>query len=115
MGRKGDFSSKAGSEKVKSGPGRKTKKQKPPSFPQERQLKEQDPEKKLSSRQKARAKKRAEKKAGTYKPKKKVVSDSDEEEEDDEMDVEGPGSETRSLAAVTSAATDVPPCLQSGV
>merc|ERR1719153_762133 len=47
---------------------------------------EQDPEKKLSSRQKARAKKRAEKKAGTYKPKKKVVSDSDDEEEDDEMD-----------------------------
>ena len=86
MGRKGDFSSKAGSEKVKSGPGRKTKKQKPPSFPQEKQLKEQDPEKKLSSRQKARAKKRAEKKAGTYKPKKKVVSDSDDEEEDDEMD-----------------------------
>jgi len=86
MGRKGDFSSKAGSEKVKSGPGRKTKKQKPPSFPQEKQLKEQDPEKKLSSRQKARAKKRAEKKAGTYKPKKKVVSDSDDEEEDDEVD-----------------------------
>jgi len=86
MGRKGDFSSKAGSEKVKSGPGRKTKKQKPPSFPQEKQLKEQDPEKKLGSRQKARAKKRAEKKAGTYKPKKKVVSDSDDEEEDDEMD-----------------------------
>ena len=89
MGRKGDFSSKAGSEKVKSGPGRKTKKQKPPSFPQEKQLKEQDPEKKLSSRQKARAKKRAEKKAGTYKPKKKVVSDSDDEEEDDEVDDTG--------------------------
>ena len=65
MGRKGDFSSKT-SEKVKSGPGRKTKKQKPPSFPGEKQLKEQerDPEKKPGSRQKARAKKRAEKKAG---------------------------------------------------
>ena len=87
MGRKGDFSSKT-SEKVKSGPGRKTKKQKPPTFPGEKQLKDQsrDPEKKPSSRQKARAKKRAEKKAGTYVPKKKVVSDSDEDEEDDELE-----------------------------
>ena len=95
MGRKGDFSSKT-SEKVKSGPGRKTKKQKPPSFPGEKQLKlqDRDPEKKPGSRQKARAKKRAEKKAGTYVPKKKVVSDSDEEEDDDEMEnEEGPEKE----------------------
>jgi len=94
MGRKGDFSSKT-SEKVKSGPGRKTKKQKPPSFPGEKQLKEQerDPEKKPGSRQKARAKKRAEKKAGTYVPKKKVVSDSDDCEDDEMEDVENPGKE----------------------
>ena len=94
MGRKGDFSSKT-SEKVKSGPGRKTKKQKPPSFPGEKQLKEQerDPEKKPGSRQKARAKKRAEKKAGTYVPKKKVVSDSDEDEDDEMEDAAGPEKE----------------------
>ena len=60
----GGYNSPKTSEKVKSGPGRKTKKQKPPSFPGEKQLKEQerDPEKKPGSRQKARAKKRAEKK-----------------------------------------------------
>jgi len=82
MGRKGDFSSKT-SEKVKSGPGRKTKKQKPPAFPEERKLKksENDPEKKMGSRQKARAKKRAEKKAGTYVDKKKLKKMEDEEEE----------------------------------
>jgi len=51
MGRKGDYT-----EKVKSGPGRKAKKQKPPTFANEHLLKSGE-EKKLSSRQKKRAKK----------------------------------------------------------
>jgi len=86
MGRKGEFSSKT-SEKVKAGPGRKTKKQKPPvlsnpGFPEEKKLKKsEDPEKKIGSRQKARAKKRAEKKAGTYVDKKKLKKEEDEDEE----------------------------------
>jgi len=48
MGRKGDFA-----ERVKPGPGKKAKKQKPPTFPDELKLKtEQRGDKKLSSRQK---------------------------------------------------------------
>ena len=82
MGRKGDFSSKNEDQKVKSGPGRKTKKQKPPTFPEEKKIKA-DPEKTLSSRQKARVKKRAEKKSGTYVPKPKVVKDEDSDDGDE--------------------------------
>ena len=85
MGRKGDFSSKT-SEKVPQGPGRKTKKQKPPTFPGESKIKKADPEKKLSSRQKSRVKKRGEKKAGTYvaKPKKAAEGSEDEDDGSDE-------------------------------
>ena len=85
MGRKGDFSSKT-SEKVPQGPGRKTKKQKPPTFPGESKIKKADPDKKLSSRQKSRVKKRGEKKAGTYvaKPKKAAEGSEDDDEGSDE-------------------------------
>ena len=61
MGRKGDFK-----ERVKSGPGRKTKKQGAPTFAPEMSLKS-GIEKKLSSRQKARMKKREAKKEGNGK------------------------------------------------
>ena len=53
MGRKGNYK-----ERVKSGPGRKTKKQGEPTFSAELALKAADPNKKLSSRQKKRLKKR---------------------------------------------------------
>jgi len=77
MGRKGDFV-----EKVKSGPGKKAKKQKPPTFPGEQKLKnELRGDKKLSSRQKKRAKKREDKKSGKLQPK---VNEKEEEEASDE-------------------------------
>jgi len=80
MGRKGDFK-----ERVKSGPGRKTKKQGAPTFAPEMSLKS-GIEKKLSSRQKARMKKREAKKEEKSKPKpmKKVEEEEDEEYSEDE-------------------------------
>jgi len=84
MGRKGDFA-----ERVKPGPGKKAKKQKPPTFPDELKLKtEQRGDKKLSSRQKKRAKKREEKKAGKIKGKEpaKVVENEEEEVSDEGVD-----------------------------
>jgi len=80
MGRKGDFA-----ERVKPGPGKKAKKQKPPTFPDELKLKtEQSGDKKLSSRQKKRAKKREEKKADKAKAKKAVKVPNNEDEVSDE-------------------------------
>lgn len=109
MGRKGDFSTKS-SEKVKSGPGKKTKKQKPPTFPVEAKLKHDNSDKKLSSRQKARAKKRAEKKAGTYVPKKveKEQDDSDEgiDEDDTTIDNDAYHSDEEDDDGVTAEFTD---------
>jgi len=84
MGRKGDFA-----ERVKPGPGKKAKKQKPPTFPDELKLKtEQRGDKKLSSRQKKRAKKREEKKAGKIKGKEpaKVVENEEEDVSDEGVD-----------------------------
>ena len=81
MGRKGDFA-----EKEKSGPGRKAKKQKPPTFPAELRLKEGTDGKKLSSRQKQRAKKRELKKADK---KKTPVKETRQEEEEEMTDDEG--------------------------
>jgi len=78
MGRKGDFA-----ERVKSGPGKKAKKQKPPTFKDELKLKsEGNDTKPLSSRQKKRAKKRVEKKV--EKNKKPVKNIEEEEELSDE-------------------------------
>ena len=75
MGRKGDYK-----EKVKSGPGRKTKKQGAPEI----NLKTgRDVEKKLSSRQKKRLKKREEKK--NVKPTAKITKNAESEEDDQEM------------------------------
>ena len=76
MGRKGNYK-----ERVKSGPGRKTKKQGEPTFSAELALKAVDPNKKLSSRQKKRLKKRELKKEDRVKKVKPV-----EEEEEDESD-----------------------------
>ena len=76
MGRKGNYK-----ERVKSGPGRKTKKQGEPTFSAELALKAADPNKKLSSRQKKRLKKRELKKEDRVKKVKPV-----EEEEEDESD-----------------------------
>jgi len=64
MGRKGDFA-----DKPKPGKGKKAKKQKPPTFPSEMKIKQAAGDKKLSSRQKKRAKKREEKKADKKKAK----------------------------------------------
>jgi len=83
MGRKGDFA-----EKEKSGPGRKAKKQKPPTFPAELRLKEGTDGKKLSSRQKQRAKKRELKKADKKKAK-TPVKETRQEEEEEMTDDEG--------------------------
>jgi len=79
MGRKGDFA-----ERVKPGPGKKAKKQKPPTFPDELKLKTEQSDKKLSSRQKKRAKKREEKKADKAKAKKAVKVPNNEDEVSDE-------------------------------
>jgi len=80
MGRKGDFA-----ERVKPGPGKKAKKQKPPTFPDELKLKDEHRgDKKLSSRQKKRAKKREEKKAGKIKAKEQAKVVEHEEEVSDE-------------------------------
>jgi len=79
MGRKGDFV-----DRVKAGPGKKTKKQKPPTFPDELKLKKEREEgKKLGSRAKKRAKKRQEKKTEKLKAKetKKVVEDEEDSDE----------------------------------
>jgi len=81
MGRKTDYK-----EKVKSGPGKKTKKQGNPTFSPAISAKSATGiEKKLSSRQKKRLKKREEKK--NPKPAAKVVkkAESEEDEEDSEM------------------------------
>jgi len=91
MGRKGDFA-----ERVKPGPGKKAKKQKPPTFPDELKLKtEQRGDKKLSSRQKKRAKKREEKKAGKSKAKEavKVVENEDEVSDEGVDDLQSDGEE----------------------
>jgi len=84
MGRKGDFA-----ERVKAGPGKKAKKQKPPTFPGEQKLKnELRGDKKLSSRQKKRAKKREDKKSGKLNPKEEAVKtvENDEELSDEGVD-----------------------------
>jgi len=89
MGRKGDYT-----EKVKSGPGRKAKKQKPPTFANEQLLKSGE-EKKLSSRQKKRAKKREEKRTSKLKKEETVKSVLPDDEESDEGvdDVQSDGEE----------------------
>jgi len=89
MGRKGDYT-----EKVKSGPGRKAKKQKPPTFANEHLLKSGE-EKKLSSRQKKRAKKREEKRTSKIKKEETVKSVLPDEDESDEGvdDVQSDGEE----------------------
>jgi len=79
MGRKGDFA-----ERVKSGPGKKAKKQKPPTFKDELKLKSESGAKSLSSRQKKRAKKREEKKVEKSKKAVKNVEVDEEEEFSDE-------------------------------
>jgi len=79
MGRKGDFA-----ERVKSGPGKKAKKQKPPTFKDELKLKSESGPKSLSSRQKKRAKKREEKKVEKSKKAVKNVEVEEEEEFSDE-------------------------------
>jgi len=79
MGRKGDFA-----ERVKSGPGKKAKKQKPPTFKDELKLKSESGAKSLSSRQKKRAKKREEKKVEKSKKAVKNVEVEEEEEFSDE-------------------------------
>jgi len=84
MGRKGEFV-----EKVKAGPGRKAKKQKPPTFPGEQKLKnELRGDKKLSSRQKKRAKKREDKKSGKLKVKEEVKKTEDEVSDEGVDDLE---------------------------
>jgi len=93
MGRKGDFV-----ERVKAGPGKKAKKQKPPTFPGEQKLKsELRGDKKLSSRQKKRAKKREDKKAGKHKTKEdagKTIENEEEELSDEGVnDLESDGEE----------------------
>jgi len=95
MGRKGNFK-----EREKKGPGRKTKKQKPPAAPFP-QLKAADGiEKKLGSRQKKRLKKREEKKKKKIE---EIKKDSDGEmEETSEEEVE----EDASLEANTDGFTD---------
>jgi len=82
MGRKGDFV-----DRVKAGPGKKAKKQKPPTFPDELKLKKEMEEgKKLSSRQKKRAKKRQEKKTEKLKAKETKNVVEDEEDSDEGVD-----------------------------
>jgi len=89
---------------------KKTKKQKPPTFPVEAKLKHDNSDKKLSSRQKARAKKRAEKKAGTYVPKKveEEQDDSDEgiDEDDTTIDNDAYHSDEEDDDGVTAEFTD---------
>jgi len=81
MGRKTDYK-----ERIKPGPGRKTKKQGEPTFSAELSLKAAvDPNKKLSSRQKKRLKKRELKKEDRVK-KVKPVKKEEEEEEEEESD-----------------------------
>jgi len=79
MGRKQDYK-----ERPKPGKGKKTKKQKPPTFPEEMKIKA-DENKKLSSRQKKRAKKREEKKeekkTAKHKKTEEVVEDDINDEE----------------------------------
>ena len=81
MGRKTDYK-----EKVKSGPGRKTKKQGNPTFAPAIGAKSvAGVEKKLSSRQKKRLKKREEKK--NVKPAVKVSKKAESEEDEDELEM----------------------------
>ena len=81
MGRKTDYT-----EKVKSGPGRKTKKQGNPTFAPAIAAKSATGiEKKLSSRQKKRLKKREEKK--NVKPAVKVAKKAESEEDEDDLDM----------------------------
>jgi len=81
MGRKTDYK-----EKVKSGPGRKTKKQGNPTFAPAIATKSATGiEKKLSSRQKKRLKKREEKK--NVKPTVKVAKKAESEEDEDDLDM----------------------------
>ena len=81
MGRKGNYK-----ERVKSGPGRKTKKQGEPTFSAELALKAVDPNKKLSSRQKKRLKKRELKKEDRVKKVKPVEEEEEEDESDEGID-----------------------------
>jgi len=89
MGRKGEFV-----EKVKAGPGRKAKKQKPPTFPGEQKLKnELRGDKKLSSRQKKRAKKREDKKSGKLKATEETKKIEDEVSDEGVDDLESDGND----------------------
>jgi len=91
MGRKGK-NVDVNVDKVKAGPGRKAKKQKPPTFPGEQKLKnELRGDKKLSSRQKKRAKKREDKKSGKFKPKEDVKKTEDEVSDEGVDDLESDG------------------------
>jgi len=79
MGRKGDFK-----EKVKKGPGRKAKKQKPPSLALPKLKSTDGSEKKLGSRQKKRLKKREQKK---QQKSEEIKNDSDGMMEESEEEV----------------------------
>eukprot|EP00092_Neocalanus_flemingeri_P016040 GFUD01017360.1.p1 GENE.GFUD01017360.1~~GFUD01017360.1.p1 ORF type:complete len:739 (-),score=265.57 GFUD01017360.1:1330-3546(-) len=91
MGRKGEFAT----DRVKPGPGKKTKKQKAPTFPGEQKLKnELRGDKKLSSRQKKRAKKRDDKKSGKNKEEVVKTIENEEEQSDEGVnDLESDGEE----------------------
>lgn len=82
MGRKGEYN-----ERVKSGPGRKAKKQKPPAFTDDLLLENKE-KKTLSSRQKKRAKKREEKKTSKLESKLKIHSKEEEASDEGVDDME---------------------------
>jgi len=107
MGRKQDFK-----ERPKAGPGKKTKKQKPPTFPEEMKIKKADEDKKLSSRQKKRVKKRVEKKEEKKEKKaafKKTEEVIEKDASDEELNSEGEeidGSDDEDGTGITSEFTD---------